>query len=218
VATAVKNANEHEEDSLTLAVLAAVNEVGPRVLADLYDPEMPAAIKAVRDVVCCDMVHIHCVDSRDQEQLYLVSKFLGGGELKPSLANAAMGGGWDSRPGIQKGEGLVGNCLLDNATLMAPNCYADDRFDAKKDQRGKAQCINMLCLPLRATATGAGEDSKVIGVLQLTNKTVGDGFDEFDILWGEAFAKDVLSAALHNLLSLHPPPEEETPVGSPTGE
>ena len=207
VATAVKNANDHEEDSLTLAVQAAVSECGPAVLGDLYDPEMPAAIRAARDVVCCDMVHIHCVNPRDGS-LQLVSKYLNG-ETQPSLANAAMGGAWDSRAGIQKGEGLVGSCLLEDATIIAPNCYADDRFEAKKDQRGKAQCINMLCLPLRAP----GEAPKVIGVLQLTNKTVGDGFDEFDILWGEAFAKDVLSIALNNLLSLHPPPEEDAPAG-----
>jgi len=53
-----------------------------------------------------------------------------------------------------------------------------------------------------------GAHAEMIGVLQMTNKTVGDGFDEFDILWAEAFAKEVLSVALSNLLSLHPVEEE----------
>jgi len=201
VASAVKNSQDHDEDALALSVAQAVHEVQASVLCDLWDADMPAVTKACRDVVCCDVVRIFITDIKKKE-LHTIGAFLSG-ETTSSLAQAAKGGDWNTRPGIGAGEGLVGNCLQDSATVLVPNCYSDDRFEPLKDQKGSVQCTNMLCVPV----PGIGNTPYTAGVLQLYNKKMGDGFDEFDTRWAEAFAREVLAPAMANLISLHDSPQ-----------
>ena len=204
VATAIKNAQEHEEDSVLLSVSQAVHEVAAPVLNDLWDPDMPSVVKAVREVVCCDIAQVFCAKQAGEAppRLFTAPQYFSqqGGSLKDVAQ-----GGWSNTKGVASGEGAVGACFQTVQSISIPNCYADDRFNATVDQKGGVQCMNMLCVPITVHTEGS---QKVIGVFQMYNKRVGDGFDEFDAKWARAFASDVLSIAITNLKALHPSEDE----------
>jgi len=209
VAMAIKNTQAHESDSLAISVAEAVSEVSTPVLCALTDTAMLAVNKAVRDVVCCDIAQVFCFDETleedgDGDVIFPVNVYFQrktGGSLIDA-EGPALGSREGPALGVRSGEGLVGSCLHDRESMIIINCYADDRFDPTKDQKGVVQCINMLCIPIFSRTEGE-EDPQLAGVFQMYNKKVGDGFDEFDVRWGEAFAGDVLSVALLNLKEAH---------------
>merc|ERR1712196_508164 len=176
---------EREDDTMRLCVHQAVREAAPAVLTSLYDVSMEAVIKAAREVVCCDVAVVFGVDAN--HTCVPLEQLLNKDDAPRGIATAAKQGWTQGQAAVRAGEGLVGTCFKLGETISVPNCHADDRFDSSKDQRGGIQCLNMLCAPIVAPPRTGQKSGDIIGVFQLYNKTLGDGFDHFDERWADEF-------------------------------
>ncbi len=65
------------------------------------------------------------------------------------------------------GEGLVGECLATNEIINVRDCYADARFNSEIDKITGYRTKSILSIPL------VGFEHKLVGVIQLLNKTTG---------------------------------------------
>ena len=65
------------------------------------------------------------------------------------------------------GKGLAGTVAASGEPVILHDTYADPRFDRSQDQKTGYYTRSMLCVPIR------NREQKIVGVLQLLNKTVG---------------------------------------------
>lgn len=65
------------------------------------------------------------------------------------------------------GKGLAGTVAATGEPVILHDAYADPRFDRSQDQKTGYMTKSMLCVPIR------NREQKIVGVLQLLNKTVG---------------------------------------------
>jgi sigma-B regulation protein RsbU (phosphoserine phosphatase) len=88
------------------------------------------------------------------------------------------------------GKGLAGTVAATGEPVILHDTYADPRFDRTQDQKTGYQTKSMLCVPIR------NRQQKVVGVLQLLNKTVGTfGARDLEFLNG---ISDHMAIAMEN--------------------
>jgi sigma-B regulation protein RsbU (phosphoserine phosphatase) len=88
------------------------------------------------------------------------------------------------------GRGLAGTVAATGREIILHDAYADPRFDRSFDQRTGFRTRSVLCVPIR------NKESKVVGVLQLLNKTQGS-FGEKDLRFLAAIS-DHMAIAMEN--------------------
>lgn len=88
------------------------------------------------------------------------------------------------------GKGLAGTVAATGEPVILHDAYADPRFDRSHDQKTGYRTRSMLCVPIR------NREQKIVGVLQLLNKTVGAfGPRDLDFLSG---ISDHMAIAMEN--------------------
>jgi sigma-B regulation protein RsbU (phosphoserine phosphatase) len=88
------------------------------------------------------------------------------------------------------GKGLAGTVAATGEAVILHDAYADPRFDRSLDQKTGYRTRSMLCVPIR------NREQKIVGVLQLLNKTVGTfGTRDLDFLSG---ISDHMAIAMEN--------------------
>jgi phosphoserine phosphatase RsbU/P len=74
--------------------------------------------------------------------------------------------------------GIAGAAIQTGQTVVVPDAYADERFNPDVDKRTGFHTRNILSVPLR------NHESKLVGVLQILNRTPGD-FTDYDVSLAE---------------------------------
>src|SRR5437763_3599252 len=88
------------------------------------------------------------------------------------------------------GKGLAGSVAATGEPIILRDAYDDSRFDRSSDQRTGYRTRSMLCVPIK------NRGQKVVGVLQLLNKTTGAfGPRDLDFLNG---ISDHMAIAMEN--------------------
>lgn len=88
------------------------------------------------------------------------------------------------------GKGLAGTVAATGEPVILNDAYADPRFDRSHDQRSGYRTRSMLCVPIR------NREKKIVGVLQLLNKTHGSfGAEDLEFL---ASISDHMAIAMEN--------------------
>eukprot|EP01064_Diplonema_japonicum_P022978 TRINITY_DN3333_c5_g1_i1.p1 TRINITY_DN3333_c5_g1~~TRINITY_DN3333_c5_g1_i1.p1 ORF type:complete len:862 (+),score=176.78 TRINITY_DN3333_c5_g1_i1:278-2863(+) len=89
--------------------------------------------------------------------------------------------------------GVVGVVLETGTLVNIPSAYLDPRFNTEVDRVTGFNTTSVLCIPIKRHSGG-----KVIGVLEVLNKTDGSVFNETDELAGMAFAMQLSFVLQHN--------------------
>ena len=108
------------------------------------------------------------------------------------------------------GKGLAGTVAATGEPVILHDTYADPRFDRSQDQKTGYYTRSMLCVPIR------NREQKIVGVLQLLNKTVGAfGARDLDFLNGisDHMAIAMENATLHMELLEKQRMEQELQLG-----
>lgn len=79
------------------------------------------------------------------------------------------------------GEGIGGWVAEHRQSLMIDDCYQDSRFNPEYDKRSNFKTRSMICVPMI-------RKGKLIGVIEVINKTGTDVFDEDDLSLFETLA------------------------------
>jgi len=153
--------------------------------------ELKPLVDSVRSVACSAMEAERCT-------LFLKQP------LSDSLIfqlSEAEGGSMCSIP---VGKGIAGHCAQSNQTLNIPSAYDDPRFEASTDLMTQKITRNLLAVPIPMVdrTTGRLMEDKVLGVLQVSNKTNGAPFSSAD----EALLRGIcalLSVAIGNATLYH---------------
>jgi len=82
-------------------------------------------------------------------------------------------------------KGVAGSCASTGQIINLKDAYQDERFDRTIDEKTKYHTRNILCVPMKSF------EDKVIGVLQLINKSSDEYFQSRD----ESFCEIILSGA-----------------------
>ncbi len=88
---------------------------------------------------------------------------------------------------IPPGKGIAGWVAANGQHLLIPDVSKDPRFYGKIDEKSGYETKSILCVPLLAK-------SKLIGVLEVINKTDGDSFTEEDAVLLNFFANQAAVA------------------------
>lgn len=88
------------------------------------------------------------------------------------------------------GQGLAGTVAVTGETVILQDAPSDPRFDRSVDQRTGYTTRSMLCVPIK------NRRGKIVGVLQLLNKTTGD-FGAKDVEFLESVS-DHMAIAMQN--------------------
>ncbi len=88
---------------------------------------------------------------------------------------------------IPAGEGIAGSVVASEQHLLIPDVSKDPRFYGKVDEKSGYETKSILCVPLMAK-------SKLIGVLEVINKTDGNPFTEEDAMLLNFFASQAAVA------------------------
>ena len=88
---------------------------------------------------------------------------------------------------IPAGEGIAGCVAANEQHLLIPDVSKDPRFYGKVDEKSGYETKSILCVPLIAKA-------KLIGVLEVINKTDGNSFTEEDAMLLNFFASQAAVA------------------------
>ncbi|MCA9255379.1 MAG: SpoIIE family protein phosphatase, partial [Phycisphaerales bacterium] len=93
-------------------------------------------------------------------------------------------------------QGIAGEAVRTGEVIHVPDAYADDRFNPDIDRKTGFRTRNMITIPL------IGIDAKIVGVLQVLNKTSGQ-FDAWDHELVRTFGAQVGVALQRQLLLEH---------------
>ncbi|MCB9858277.1 MAG: SpoIIE family protein phosphatase [Phycisphaerales bacterium] len=93
-------------------------------------------------------------------------------------------------------QGIAGEAVRTGEVIHVPDAYADDRFNPEIDRKTGFRTRNMITIPL------VGIDAKIVGVLQVLNKTDGQ-FDAWDHELVRTFGAQVGVALQRQLLLEH---------------
>ncbi|MCP4252571.1 MAG: GAF domain-containing protein [Candidatus Scalindua sp.] len=88
---------------------------------------------------------------------------------------------------IPAGEGIAGSVVASEQHLLIPDVSKDPRFYGKVDEKSGYETKSILCVPLMAK-------TKLIGVLEVINKTDGNSFTEEDAMLLNFFASQAAVA------------------------
>jgi diguanylate cyclase (GGDEF)-like protein len=80
---------------------------------------------------------------------------------------------------INRGEGIAGKVAEDGEALLVENLENDPRIKQKNRKHYKTR--SFVCVPLKV-------DDRIIGVINLSDKTTGEVFDEEDLMLIKSFA------------------------------
>jgi sigma-B regulation protein RsbU (phosphoserine phosphatase) len=103
---------------------------------------------------------------------------------------AKIAGGLSGEIRLPIGQGLAGSVAATGNEVVIHDAYADPRFDQSTDVRSGFRTRSMLCVPIR------NRDQKIVGVLQLLNKTIGS-FGQRDLAF-LASISDHMAIAMEN--------------------
>jgi len=126
-------------------------------------------------------------------------------EAKNQLWSVSTDTGVEIR--IPKAAGIAGECCMEGKTINIPDAYADSRFNQAFDKKTGFKTQSILAIPIfydpvLGNFTRHGDDSGVIGVIQMINKVSYDDqlefFDEQDVEVMELFAKFVGPKLAHS--------------------
>ena len=121
-----------------------------------------------------------------------------------------IAGGVSSEIRLPIGTGLAGTVAATGEAIILHDAYADPRFNRSQDQKTGYHTKSMLCVPIR------NREQKIVGVLQLLNKTVGAfGPRDLEFLSGisEHMAIAMENATLHMELLEKQRMEQELQLG-----
>jgi len=114
---------------------------------------------------------------------------------------------------MDKGQGLVGTCMLRQAAINVEDCYSDKRFNRKVDESTGYTTSTMLCVPIFGNASYSDSEAPPIGVIQVINKLsvskisrIQPLFDNEDLRLVEAMASLIgasIERASHHLTHEH---------------
>lgn len=82
---------------------------------------------------------------------------------------------------IALGQGISGRCAATGESILVEDAYADQHFDRSYDAQTGFQTRTMLTVPMRAK-------DKIIGVIQVLNKTNNALFTDYDLQLLESFS------------------------------
>ena len=91
---------------------------------------------------------------------------------------------------LKMGEGIAGWVAKEGKPVLVPDCSQDPRFYKRADQLTQFVTRSMMCVPLRAR-------KRIIGTVQVLNKTGERQFDEWDLKIFEVMA-DQAAVAIDN--------------------
>ncbi len=97
----------------------------------------------------------------DRGTLYLID------ELKKELWSKVAQGTSMVEIRLPVGKGIAGFVAATGETINIPDAYADSRFNPEVDKATGYRTKTILCMPMK------NKDSKIIGVFQLLNKSMG---------------------------------------------
>ena len=92
---------------------------------------------------------------------------------------------------LAEGEGIAGNCVENQTSIMVNSVQSDPRFSNRADATSGFTTRSILCIPLIVEKT-------CIGALEVVNKVQETGFNDHDLLLGEAVAGQI-AIAIHNI-------------------
>jgi len=103
---------------------------------------------------------------------------------------AKIAGGLAGEIRLPLGQGIAGSVAKTGEEVIIHDVYKDPRFDQSTDVRSGFRTRSMLCVPIR------NRDQKIVGVLQLLNKTHGSfGARDLEFL---ASISDHMAIAMEN--------------------
>lgn len=88
------------------------------------------------------------------------------------------------------GKGIAGNVAASGEAVLLHDAYSDDRFDQTLDRQSGYRTRSMLCAPIK------NREGKIVGVLQLLNKTHGS-FGPRDLAFLDSIS-DHMAIAMEN--------------------
>jgi sigma-B regulation protein RsbU (phosphoserine phosphatase) len=97
---------------------------------------------------------------------------------------------------LPMGKGIAGTVAATGEHIVLHDAYADDRFDRSLDNSSGFRTRSMLCVPIK------NREGKVVGVLQLLNKTRGS-FGERDLQFLDSISDHMAIAMENATLHLH---------------
>src|SRR5207253_133370 len=103
---------------------------------------------------------------------------------------AKIAGGLSGEIRLPIGQGLAGSVAATGQEVVIHDAYTGPRFDQSTDVRSGFRTRSMLCVPIR------NRDHKIVGVLQLLNKTNGS-FGQRDLAF-LASISDHMAIAMEN--------------------
>ncbi|GBF50837.1 serine phosphatase RsbU [Leptospira ryugenii] len=91
---------------------------------------------------------------------------------------------------LELGEGIVGTVAQEKKPIALEDAYQDPRFNPEMDKRSGFRTKSLICVPLFV-------EDKIIGTLEVINKTGGRVFDDFDLEYLLALS-EVAAIAIQN--------------------
>ncbi|MDN5280485.1 MAG: hypothetical protein PWR01_4450 [Clostridiales bacterium] len=161
---------------LQMEEMAALLEVGRVVSSTLDLKELLTKImNTATQVMRCETSTVYLIDEQTNELYFHLVQ--GDPNVGAKLQEIRL----------PMGTGLAGWCAQNNATVMVPDTEKDPRFFKGADKKSGFVTRSMICVPMRLK-------DKVIGVLQVLNRTGDIPFNEHDVEMLENVANQAVSA------------------------
>ncbi|MGM0598460.1 MAG: HD domain-containing phosphohydrolase [Candidatus Rifleibacteriota bacterium] len=167
---------EVELVKLQMEEMAALLEVGRVVSSTLDLKELLTKImKTATKVMRCETSTVYLIDEQTNELYFHLVQ--GDPDVGAKLQEIRL----------PMGTGLAGWCAQNDKTVMVPDTDKDPRFFKGADKKSGFVTRSMICVPMRLK-------DKVIGVLQVLNRTGDIPFNEHDVEMLENVANQAVSA------------------------
>lgn len=167
---------EVELVKLQMEEMAALLEVGRVVSSTLDLRELLTKIMSTAtQVMRCETSTVYLVDEQTNELYFHIVQ--GDPNVGAKLQEIRL----------PMGTGLAGWCAQNNKTVMVPDTEKDPRFFKGADKKSGFVTRSMICVPMRLK-------DKIIGVLQVLNRTGDIPFNEHDVEMLENMANQAVSA------------------------
>lgn len=167
---------EVELVKLQMEEMAALLEVGRVVSSTLDLRELLTKIMSTAtQVMRCETSTVYLVDEQTNELYFHIVQ--GDPNVGAKLQEIRL----------PMGTGLAGWCAQNNKTVIVPDTEKDPRFFKGADKKSGFVTRSMICVPMRLK-------DKIIGVLQVLNRTGDIPFNEHDVEMLENMANQAVSA------------------------
>lgn len=167
---------EVELVKLQMEEMAALLEVGRVVSSTLDLKELLTKIMSTAtQVMRCETSTVYLVDEQSNELYFHLVQ--GDPNVGAKLQEIRL----------PLGTGLAGWCAQNNKTVMVPDTEKDPRFFKGADKKSGFVTRSMICVPMKLK-------DKVVGVLQVLNRTGDIPFNEHDVEMLENVANQAVSA------------------------